>query len=159
MTAPAQAYPGHLAYEYLNTGTKASPTWVRIVRAEDVDISDERENSQIFIKGQDLAKAVVGGRKLSVSFKYRLKNATDAIYNELKSAYDDNTLVVEYAATDGAIATSGTEGWSGPFQVTKFAESRPYNGAVEIDVELQFADADDPEDTGTDWDLEAISVA
>lgn len=159
MTAPAQAYPGHLAYEYLNLGTKAAPTWAQIKRAEDIDISNERENTQIFVKGEDLAKAIVGGKKLSVAFKYRLKKATDAVYTELKAAYDDASLVVEFAAMDGDMATSGSAGFSGPFQVTKFSESRPYNGPVEVDVELQFADADDPEAAGTDWALEAITVA
>lgn len=156
------AYPGHLAHEYINIGgTFESPTWVRVARVEDVDLPDERSSGDFKLKGSDFVKTVVGPRTTSIGFKYRKKLSSDPVYDELLAAYEDAASCVDYAATDLAIATVGAKGFRGPYKVTKFSESRPYENVVEVDVELKLADAereDLPDNAGEyiPWEREAI---
>lgn len=153
------AYAGHQACEYLQIGgSYATPTWVRIKRIEDVDMPDERGTSQFKIKGSDFERTIRGVRAKGVAFKYRKKRAADPVFAELKAAYEGHDLAVEYAATDRPIATVGAEGFRGPFTVTKFNETRPFEGVVEVDIELKFADADHPVETGEPWEIEPILV-
>lgn len=153
----AGAYAGHQACEYLQIGgSYASPTWVRIKRIEDVDQPDERGASEFRMKGSDFTRTIRGVRTKGVAFKYRRKRAADPVFAELKECYEDPDKCVEYAATDRPIATEGAAGFRGPFVVTKFNETRPFEGVVEVDIELKFADADHPVNTGEPWDIEAV---
>ena len=158
------AYPGRLAFEYLNLSSGsdwyANPTWSRIKRVEDIEITDERSTNDYSAKGHDTQFSVAGARSSVVAFKYRKKRGTDPIFNELQAAYEDQSKVVDYVATDQDIATTGAKGFRGPYLVTKFSESRPYGNVVEYDVELRHADAereDLPDNAGTfvDWEKEA----
>ena len=153
------AYPGNLATEYLNLGDYANPTWTRIKRVEDVDLPDERGGSEFRNKGSDFTRFIRGVRTKSIAFKYRKKRASDPIFDELKTAYDDPNVCVEYAALDRPIADSGANGFRGPFVVTKFSESRPFENVVEVDVELKMADADHPVTAGEPWEIEPIVTA
>ncbi len=156
------AIPGHLAFEYLNlAATFEAPAWTRISRVEDVDLPDERSSTDVKLKGSDFVKAVSGPRTTSIAFKYKKKLSADPIYDELLAAFEDSSLCVDYAAIDQDITVVGAKGFRGPYIVTKFSESRPYEGIVEIDVELKMADAereDLPGSPGTyiPWEREAI---
>jgi hypothetical protein len=146
------AYPGHLACEYLNTGTKAAPVYVRIQRIEDVDHPDERATSEFQHKGTDFVKYLRGKRATSVSFVYKLKRAADPVFAALEEAYSDINKCVHYFATDRPIAEDGAKGFSGPYVVTKLGEKRPFGDAVGVEVELKLADAN--LDDGTPWERE-----
>lgn len=147
-------YIGQSAFEYINTGTYALPVWTQIKRLEDVDMPDERSVGEIKTKESDDVKVIPGPRTRSVAFKYRLKRGTDAVFTALKTAYDGKT-VIDYMALDQAATVDGAKGIRGPFYVTKFSESRPYENAVEVDVELRVADVNVPLGT-TPWEVAAV---
>lgn len=153
------AYPGHLACEYLNLGTYAAETWARVTRVEDVDLPDERGGSEFRIKGSDFTRNIRGVRTKTVAFKYRRKRAADPIYDELKAAYEDPNKCVEYCAVDRLITVDGANGFRGPFNVSKFSETRPYENVVEIDIELKMADADHPVNAGEAWEIEPVLIS
>tara|TARA_A100001391_G_scaffold176616_2_gene139964 strand:- start:2125 stop:2616 length:492 start_codon:yes stop_codon:yes gene_type:complete len=148
------AYPGHLACEYVNLGTYETPVFTRIKRVEDVDLPDERGTSEFRIKGSDFTRTIRGVRTKGVAFKYRKKRSEDLVFNELKEAYEDPNKCIEYAACDRPIADVGAAGFRGPFVVTKFNETRPFESVVEVDIELKFADADHPVDAPEAWEIE-----
>ncbi len=141
------AYPGHLACEYLNTGTITTPVFKRIERIEDVDHPDERATSEFKFKGSDFVKYLRGKRATSVSFMYKLKRADDAVYDALLEAYEDPEMCVHYFACDRPIATPGAKGFNGPYNVTKLGEKRPFGDAVGVEVELKLADANKDDDS------------
>lgn len=151
------AINGIEAFEYLNTGTYASPTWARISRVEDVDLPDERETGELRIKGSDDVKTLVGPRKRSIAFRYKYKKGTDAIFTALQTAYT-NKSIVDYMALDGAADVDGSKGHRGPYKVTKFSQSRPMVNPLEYDVELQVADTDEPGNDGTPWEVTAVTI-
>ena len=124
------AITGLLAYEYLNLGTFEAPQWVRIKRTEDVDLPDERNTGELKLKGSDFVKTLVSQRVKSVAFKYKPKRSDDPIFNELNAAYENAGSCVHYAATDRPITEAGAKGWSAPFTVTKFGESRPLENSL-----------------------------
>ena len=155
MSENTGGYTGLDAFEYLNLGTYAAKAWSRLKRVEDVDMPDERTSVELKLKGTEFEKTLVGQRKTSVSFVYKLKRGTDPIYAALKTAYETKGCV-EYLAADGDITVSGSAGTAGPYMVTKFGEKRPFGDAVGVEVELKLADAEIPGSPGTDWELEAI---
>ena len=148
-------YTGYDAYEYLNLGTKAAPAYSRLKRLEDVSHPDERGNVQSKQKGREDEVTLLGHRKRGVAFKYKPKRATDPILAAMLAAYEGKECV-HYAATDRPIAESGARGFEGPYVVTKFSEDRPFEGEVTYDIELKPADAEDPENAGSDWEIEPI---
>lgn len=148
------AYPGHMACEYLNTGTLASPVYLRIERLEDVDHPDERATTDLQHKGSDFVKSIRGKRATSVAFVYKLQRADDPVYNALLEAYTDPNKCVHYWACDRPIAEVGARGFHGPYSVNKLSEKRPFADAVTVEVELKLADAN--LDDGTPWERVAF---
>lgn len=151
------SYPGHLACEYLNTGTLAAPVYLKIDRIEDVDHPDERATSEVANKGSDFVGTLRGKRKRTVSFVYQVKRGTDPVLIALQAAYDDINKCVHYWASDRPIATAGAKGFHGPFVVTKMGEKRPFGDKVGIEVEMAMADADLSD--GTKWECVPFVIA
>lgn len=154
-------YSGHETYEYLNTGTYASPTWVRIGRIEDVDLPSNRSANGYKIKDRDDVLYISGRRDRAVAFKYRRIKGTDPVYAALKAAHDaGNAGCVDFMELDGPAATVGSKGTRGPYLVPKFDESRKDESIVEVDVELKPADAT-RDDGGNEvaWPIAAITIS
>jgi hypothetical protein len=144
------AYPGHLACEYLNTGSLASPVYLKIERIEDVDHPDERSTSEMQHKGSDFVKYLRGKRATSVSFMYKLKRSADPVMAALEEAYANPNKCVHYWACDRPITEDGAKGFHGPYIVSKLGEKRPFGDAVGVEVELKLADAN--KDDGSPWE-------
>jgi len=136
------SFPGHLACEYINTGTLAAPVYLKINRIEDVDHPDERATSEVANKGSDFVGTLRGKRKRTVAFVYQVKRGNDPVLTALEAAYTDVNKCVHYWASDRPITEPGAKGFHGPYVVTKFGEKRPFADKVGIEVELAMADAD-----------------
>ncbi len=154
------AFPGHSTFEYLNlSGDFQNPVWTRITRTEDVDLPDSRGGNDFKIKGSGFTRNIRGVRTKTIGFKYRRKRGTDLIFAELKAAYEGDDMCVDYTAVDRDITLDGANGFRGPFNVEKFDESRPFEGVVEVDVLLKFADAEHPVDAPDPWEIEPVLIS
>jgi hypothetical protein len=151
------SFPGHLACEYINTGTLAEPVFLKIERIEDVDHPNERATSEVQNKGSDFVGTLRGKRKRTVSFVYQVKRSADPVLTALQAAYDDINKCLHYWASDRPIAEVGAKGFHGPFVVTKMGEKRPFGDKVGIEVEMAMADAN--LDDGSKWECVAFTIA
>ena len=94
---------------YYNTGTFASPTWVEITRAIDVSVSLGKNDASISSRESEWEQMGGGLKTAEVEFDYLHAVGADTVFDALLSAYLNDT-VTEFAAMDGAIATSGNQG-------------------------------------------------
>jgi hypothetical protein len=94
---------------YLNGGTRAAPTWQEIKNAINVSANmgkGEADASARF-SGWKLTKGAL--KELEISFTYRYKRGTDAIFDTLVSAYLEDTPI-EVAILDEEITVAGAQG-------------------------------------------------
>jgi hypothetical protein len=122
-----------------NSNTYASPVWVTIGIARDVKVG--------FTKGEgDVSKRGGGGFKmvrgtltdLPVTMQI-VKDTADANWLALRLACVSRTPI-DFAFTDQAIANSGATGYRAIYEVMKFEDGEPLDGAAMTDVELKPTD-------------------
>lgn len=93
---------------YRNTGTNATPTWVEVTEARDVDIERSVDQVEEMDRSTPYKKVDDGHIDLGITFgmTYRNGNANcDALIAALHAG-----TVAEYAAMDGDITVNGTTG-------------------------------------------------
>lgn len=139
---------------YVNTGTYGSPTWTRMCRVSDVNISQSKSTNDVMMHCSPNKKAVIGYKKHSATFKYVVKKVlpagvTDTMFDRLQDSYDNDT-VIDIAFLNGVIAASTTrQGERGPVIVTKLDRSQADEEAVTYDVEVHEVE---DEQAGSVWD-------
>jgi len=111
MTFDRDSVLGKDCYLYYNTGTHATPVWVEIERAMDVDVTP-------FSKGKAEQKTRVSKFnfkrgtyiELGVAFGYDYEpGGSDTVFAALLDSFLNNTPI-EFWAADGLAATVGTAG-------------------------------------------------
>lgn len=126
---------GRDAHIYLNTGSVATPTWTEITEARDVSMpmtADQIEQSDRSTKFKLYSS---GGIDLSVSFKMSYRNGS-ANFASLQSLFLTG-CGAEFAIMDGPIATAGSEGVRGGFQVFSNSFDFPLSDGQTVDIELR----------------------
>lgn len=119
---------------YVNTGTYASPTWVEVVDAKDVNIPDTRAEGDSSVRGMNMSSVTPGQRTVQITFDMRYDNDA-AAYEAIKAAYDGRT-VMGVLATDGPRATAGVEGFRLDTYVTGLTKNEPMNDVKTASVVL-----------------------
>jgi hypothetical protein len=110
---------------YVNTGTYASPTWVEVVDAKDVTMSDTRAEGDSSVRGFGMASVTPGQRTIQITFDIRYDNDA-AAYEAIKAAYEGRT-VMGVLLSDGPRATAGVEGFRLDTYVTDLTKNEPMN--------------------------------
>lgn len=117
---------------YYNANTYASPTWTLIPKAINVsfniskDEGDQKSRSSSWGKGKGVHK------NLEVSFTYRKKQGTDAIFDYLQAAALAGT-VFELAVMDGATTVSGVQGIRAYCELMTFGDTQDLSSAEEVE--------------------------
>ena len=118
-----------------NTGTNASPVWVEVKEARDVDITRAADQVEESDRGSNYKKYDDGLIDLGISFNMTYRNG-NANCQALITAMHAGTSI-EYAAMDGDIATSGSTGprfFGKVFQVNK---SEPLTDGQTLQLEIK----------------------
>ena len=133
------AYSGRETFLYYNSATHATPTWVEIPRARNIQTTNGPALSEIEFHGAQSTANIPGYDKFSGSFEYVKKRGTDTIFAALETARKNRT-VVELQFMNDDVATSGATGWMAPVLLGEFAETS--NGGDGVTITIPFAKAD-----------------
>ncbi|EMI19089.1 hypothetical protein RMSM_03985 [Rhodopirellula maiorica SM1] len=134
------AYAGKETKLYANIGgTYASPTWVEITRARNVQRNRGPALSDIEFHGAEETGAVPGYRAMKGSFEYARMRGTDTVWAALEAARDAGDIV-DLAHLNGPITSSASKGWRCPVLLGETSGSANGNDGV-IDT-IPFSKAD-----------------
>ena len=127
---------GQNAKLYRNTGTFASPTWTEISNVKDLDLSLEKDKSEVTTRGG-------GGWKLTVATLKDAKiefemiwDTADAAFTAIRNSFLNDT-VVEFLVLDGPVGTSGNQGLRAECMVASFTRSEKLTEALMVKVSTQ----------------------
>jgi hypothetical protein len=122
-----------------NTGTYGSPVWVTVGIVRDVKIGISKAEGDVSKRGGGGFKFIRGTLiDGSVSSQF-VKDTADSNWLAFRSAFYGRTAM-DLAFTDEPIATPGATGFRAIYEVTKFEDSEPLDGAAMTDVELKPTD-------------------
>lgn len=133
------AYSGKETALYYNSATHATPTWVRILRARNVQYTDGPGLSEIEFHGATSVGNIPGYDKFAGSFEYVRRRGVDAVYAALLAARRARTPV-ELQFLNDLITVDGANGWMAPVLLGEFSETA--NGGDGVVVTIPFAKAD-----------------
>lgn len=126
---------GYLCKLYRNTATHATPTWSLITAVRDLDVARTRGELDSSTRDSKYKKYVAGMLDEGITFELTYRNG-NADHGALNTAFEAGTAI-EFAAMDGAIATSGQEGLRAYMIVTDFSHSQPLEDGVKVSVALK----------------------
>lgn len=125
---------------YRNTGTYGAPTWAEVENIKDLTLTQNSDTADASRRGSGGFKAsVITLRDISVSFDM-VYVSSDADWTTLKTAWINGTAI-EFAIVNGGIASSGTKGIRGTFQLSQFEISQALNDIEMASVQLVLTDA------------------
>lgn len=117
-----------LAY---NTGTHASPTWVTISRAKDVNIPLTRNEATISSRDSVYSYTKSGLLNVSIEFGYNYKRGSDSVWTALQAnAVAADPTPIEFWAGDDLITLVGAKGRRFYGNVTEFSQDQPLEDGV-----------------------------
>lgn len=140
---------GRRAVGYYNSGTFASPTWVEFKRISDVKLPRSRSTSDRMFRGAKNKKKVAGYLDFGVTFKYHIKKAgsTDTVAAKLQDSFINETVLdciwVDQpliAPVGSSLIGTSSNGFRGPYFVSKFDRDEADEDGMTYDVELSEAD-------------------
>jgi len=121
---------------YYNTNTNASPTWAEIARAKGATVGSSASTVETTARDSKFEFAAVNTVKVGpLSFDYQIIGGTDAVFNALRAAFLAKTPL-QFAETDGPIASAGSQGWKAYFQITKCDVSDTDSRTASVEAEL-----------------------
>lgn len=120
---------------YVNSATYATPTWVEIDIARDVNISLGKGENEANARDVDWEQFLPGLKTMEVTFDVR-SEPTHTAWTTLRDAFIDDTEL-DIAVMDGDIATSGSKGYRAPMQCFGFQEAQPLEGTQTNSVTLK----------------------
>ena len=144
---------------FVNTATTtpyATPTWTRLCRISDLQISRSKGVNDSSFHCSPNKKAIIGYKKNSVTFKYTEKKVSatgvsDTTFEALEDSYENDT-VLDCCFMNGTL-TAGTtrQGYRGPMVVTKLDRASGDEDAVTYDVEMHEVEDYKPDNSMFDF--------
>ena len=133
---------------YLTTGTRAAwpntgeaPNMSEITQARDITVGYERPESDASGRGIDFEEVLSGQVKAPLEFELPV-NPADNAFKALRNAFFAGSMV-GLAVMDGNGATANTRGFWADFEILKFEDSRPLNGAAMVKITAKPSAASD----------------
>lgn len=133
------AYSGRETYLYYNSATYASPTWVEILRARNIQKTRGPNLGEIEFHGAAEVGNIPGYKKFSGSFEYVRRKGADTVYDFLLAAQEAGDIV-DLCHLNGTVLLDESVGWRCPVILGEFSESA--NGNDGVVVTIPFAKAD-----------------
>ena len=128
---------------YYNSGTYASPTWVEIEKAKDVELNLEAGEADATDRGSGGWREFLAALKdASIEFEIN-HDSSDAGYVALRTAFFASTNAIEILALEGDVAVAGNEGLRATCAVFGFSRSEPLDSTVSESLSLKPTPNDD----------------
>ena len=121
---------------YYNTATHASPTWVEIKKAINVNYTISKGEADQSSRESTWRNNLTTLKDLEITFSYRKKAGTDTVFDALIAAALADTIY-EYAVLDAAHTESGAQGVRAFCQITSAGNSQELEGTEEIEFTLK----------------------
>jgi hypothetical protein len=121
---------------YINTATRATPTWVEVKSAINVSANLGKGEADVSARfsGWKLTKGAL--KELEISFTYRHKAGADTVFDSLLSCYISGTPK-EFAVMDAAITESGAQGPRAFCEVISMNVTQELEGSQELELTLK----------------------
>jgi len=132
---PGLAVIGKDAKLYYNSGTYASPTWVLIADVNDVSVPMTKNKADVSTRSSRYKMYGGGQLELGMNFRYLHNVGTDSIHAVFLAAYHTDTPK-EFAAMDGAIATTGSKGQRGFMLCFDHSQDQGNDDGIFYNIEL-----------------------
>jgi hypothetical protein len=94
---------------YYNSATHATPTWVEITNAMDVNVPLSKGQGDISTRASGWRKKGAGLKEASIEFGYLHHRGADTVFDALLDSYVNDTPI-ELAAMDDDITLTGAQG-------------------------------------------------
>lgn len=118
---------------YKTSGVGGSGDWTELTNVKDVTLNLEKGEADVTTRGNSGWRATVGTLKEgSLEFEM-IWDTEDAGFTAIKESYFNNTPI-GFAAMDGDIETTGSQGLQADFAITNFSRSEPLEEAVTVSV-------------------------
>jgi hypothetical protein len=140
------AYSGKETYLYYNSATNATPTWVAIPRARNIQVNDGPALADVEFHGASATAQIPGYAGFNGSFEYVRRRGTDTVFAALQTAARAGNII-ELVHLNGPINDSDSIGWRAPCLLGQFAETA--NGGDPVVVTIPFSKADAYNSGGT----------
>lgn len=151
------AFSGKETKLYYNSATHASPTWVLIDRARNIQVNDGPALSEVEFHGSKNTSNIPGYAAFSGSFEYVRRKGTDTVYDALVAARDAGSPL-ELQHLDGPIATVGSKGWKAPVLLGEGSSTANGGDPLVESFAFGLADAYDASDNVVEKESVTISV-
>lgn len=150
------AYSGKETKLYYNSASHATPTWVEIVRARNIQINRGPALGDVEFHGGQSSTSVPGYAKFNGSFEYVRRRGVDAVYNALITARD-NQAILHVRHLNGPIVTVGVTGIDAPIMLGEGSSS--VNGGDAVAESFNFGLADAFNAAGVQINVTNITIA
>jgi len=128
---------------YRSTGTYESPVWNEIPNVKDNKLNVTKGEADVSRRGSGGWKASVGSLKeLSVEFSMVYRSG-DADFDAIQDSFFNGT-VLDLAAMDGDIETTGSLGIRFQGEVMSFSRNEQLTESIMYDVVIKPTDSDHP---------------
>lgn len=121
---------------FRNTGSYASPTWDEVTNTKDVTQTVEKSEADATTRANNGWRATMGALKDATVEFQMVWNPGDADFEAFRDAFLNDTLI-DCAALDGDMVTSGSQGLRAEFSVLTFSRNEPLEEVVTVDVTLK----------------------
>ena len=127
---------------YYNTGTYGAPSWTEIGNVKDLTLNMNKDETDVTTRSSGGFKEYVDGL-IDASLEWgMLWDDNDAAFTAIQNAFFNKTAV-EFAAMDGDIATSGSEGLRVTCMIKDFTRNETLGEALMMDVSARPVKNDD----------------
>lgn len=133
--APVQGYKCKLYYD--SADSQASPTWVLIKNAIDVNLPDSQEEVEVSARYADDKLYLAGQSDRAINFGYQyITGSGDTVFTALQTRKANRTAT-QFAWADGPIATTGTVYYKGWMTITQFDSAEELAGSKTFDITVK----------------------
>lgn len=124
--------PGREAKLYYNSGSFAVPTWTEVLRVVDLDWDAPVTWADVASRESLWEFEAKAGQKLTVTFGYRRRQGvSDTVFTAIRGHAFGGLTKVEFALSDGAIATTTTQYQRATFQLGMGRSEPRADGVIE----------------------------
>lgn len=125
---------------YRNTGSSGSPAWVEVGIVRDVKVGISKGEGDVSRRGGGGFKMTRGTLIDGTVTTQMVKDTADTNWLYFRSAFYGRTAI-DMAFTDKDITVTGATGFRATYEVMKFEDSEPLDGAALTDVEMKPTDS------------------
>lgn len=124
---------------YRNTGTNASPAWVAVGRAENVNCPLTKSMAAVPRKESRWNRSIGALKDGPLEFGYVYKNGTDAALLAFLNSFANN-VPIQLACVDGEIDDNDTFGFKAWYECSDFPLDQPLQDGVKLALKFSLAD-------------------